>query len=51
MLQIGPPPSTHDKPKEHHYSIDSNEWECGSDKSSSDYELEETFKEPGEPTD
>ncbi|GLJ21626.1 hypothetical protein SUGI_0402520 [Cryptomeria japonica] len=32
------------------YSTDSNEWEWGSDKSSSDYELTETFKEPDEPT-
>ncbi|GLJ55837.1 hypothetical protein SUGI_1198920 [Cryptomeria japonica] len=32
------------------YSTDSNEWEWGSDKSSSDYELTEIFREPDEPT-
>ncbi|GLJ23513.1 hypothetical protein SUGI_0445470 [Cryptomeria japonica] len=32
------------------YSIDSNEWEWGSDKSSSDYELTEIFRELDEPT-
>lgn len=29
--------------------MDSNEYEWGFDKSSSDYELYETFREPGEP--
>lgn len=36
--------------QEDDYSTDSNEWEWGSDKSSSDYELNETFREPEEPT-
>lgn len=36
-----------DKP---YYSNDSNEYEWGSKKSFDDYELYETFKEPGEPT-
>lgn len=36
--------------QENRYSTDSNEWEWGSDKSSSDYELTKTFREPSEPT-
>lgn len=36
--------------QENRYSTDSNEWEWGLDKSSNDYELIETFREPSEPT-
>ncbi|GLJ50598.1 hypothetical protein SUGI_1077960 [Cryptomeria japonica] len=36
--------------QEDRYSTDSNEWEWGLDKSSSDYEFTETFREPNEPT-
>lgn len=36
--------------QENRYSTDSNKWEWDSDKSSSDYELIETFRELGEPT-
>lgn len=49
-LEITHPASTNEQQKQRHYSIDSNEWEWGSNKSSSDYELTKTFREPGEPT-
>lgn len=36
--------------KDYYTEYDSNQWEWGLDKSFNDYDLEETFTEPGEPT-
>lgn len=49
-LQITDHTSTNDQQKEKCYSTYSYEWEWGSYKSSSNYELTKTFRELGEPT-
>lgn len=50
ISKIMDPTSTNNQQQEKRYYTDSNEWEWGSDRSYSDYELTKTFRELGEAT-